>query len=170
MRPPTPGPLHVSRLEGDPWRSAACRGCGPGAAVRPGVRPVWQWRRQYLLKPAISVTFREIRVSLNGLVNGCRMERMQPQSCVCCGAGASGSGDAGVHVPQTERKAKTVKTSNQKLLAWVAEVEAMCQPDRVEWVDGSKAEYDRLMQLMVDSRHGDQAERDETPQQLLVPQ
>ena len=43
-----------------------------------------------------------------------------------------------------------MKTSNKKLLAWVAEVEAMCQPDRVEWVDGSQAEYDRLMQLMVD--------------------
>ena len=41
-------------------------------------------------------------------------------------------------------------TSNKRLLAWVAEAEAMCQPDRVEWVDGSKAEYDRLMQGMVD--------------------
>ncbi len=41
------------------------------------------------------------------------------------------------------------KTTNKRLLAWVAEVEAMCQPDRVEWVDGSKAEYDRLTELMV---------------------
>jgi phosphoenolpyruvate carboxykinase (GTP) len=43
-----------------------------------------------------------------------------------------------------------METKNQKLREWVAEVEAMCQPDRVEWVDGSKAEYDRLMQRMVD--------------------
>ncbi|MBL7044180.1 MAG: phosphoenolpyruvate carboxykinase (GTP) [Pirellulaceae bacterium] len=43
-----------------------------------------------------------------------------------------------------------METKNQKLREWVAEVEAMCQPDRVEWVDGSTAEYDRLMQLMVD--------------------
>ena len=42
-----------------------------------------------------------------------------------------------------------MKTTNKKLLEWVAEVEAMCQPDRVEWADGSKEEYDRLMQLMV---------------------
>ncbi len=44
-----------------------------------------------------------------------------------------------------------MSTNHQKLLAWVAEVEAMCQPDRVEWADGSQAEYDRLMQQMVDS-------------------
>ena len=42
-------------------------------------------------------------------------------------------------------------TSNKKLLKWVAEAEAMCQPDKVEWVDGSKEEYDRLMDLMVDT-------------------
>ncbi len=40
-------------------------------------------------------------------------------------------------------------TKHKKLLAWVAEVEAMCQPDNVEWCDGSQAEYDRLTELMV---------------------
>ncbi len=44
-----------------------------------------------------------------------------------------------------------MKSKNKKLLAWVAEVEAACQPDRVEWADGSKAEYDRLTAMMVDS-------------------
>jgi len=44
-----------------------------------------------------------------------------------------------------------VKTNHKKLLAWVAEVEAMCQPDAVEWADGSKAEYDRLNALMVET-------------------
>ena len=42
-------------------------------------------------------------------------------------------------------------TKNKKLLDWVAEVEAMCQPDQVHWCDGSKEEYDRLMQEMVDA-------------------
>ena len=42
-------------------------------------------------------------------------------------------------------------TNNQKLLGWVAEVEAMCTPDQVVWCDGSKEEYDRLMGEMVAS-------------------
>ena len=41
-------------------------------------------------------------------------------------------------------------TKHAKLLAWVEEVAAMCRPDRIEWADGSKEEYDRLTQLMVD--------------------
>ncbi len=44
-----------------------------------------------------------------------------------------------------------MKTKNQTLLEWVAEVQAMCKPDDVQWSDGSTEEYDRLMQLMVDS-------------------
>ena len=42
-------------------------------------------------------------------------------------------------------------TKNQKLLNWVAEVQAMCTPDQVVWCDGSKEEYDRLMAEMVKS-------------------
>ena len=42
-------------------------------------------------------------------------------------------------------------TSNPKLLAWVADVAAMTQPDRVEWCDGSQEEWDRLTALLVES-------------------
>jgi phosphoenolpyruvate carboxykinase (GTP) len=42
-------------------------------------------------------------------------------------------------------------TTNQKLLDWVAEIQAMCTPDQVVWCDGSKEEYDRLMAEMVES-------------------
>ncbi len=41
-------------------------------------------------------------------------------------------------------------TANQPLLDWVEETAALCQPDRVEWCDGSQEEYDRLCQLLVD--------------------
>lgn len=42
-------------------------------------------------------------------------------------------------------------TNNKKLLSWVEEMAAMCQPDSIHWCDGSEEENNRLMQLCVDS-------------------
>lgn len=39
---------------------------------------------------------------------------------------------------------------HKKLQAWVEEVAQMCQPDRIEWSDGSEEEKQRLLKLMVD--------------------
>ena len=41
--------------------------------------------------------------------------------------------------------------SNQKLQKWIDEMAAMCQPDSIEICDGSKAEYDRMIKIALDS-------------------
>lgn len=40
-------------------------------------------------------------------------------------------------------------TRHPQLAAWVDEVAALCQPDRVHWCDGSAGEYDEMLRLMV---------------------
>jgi len=38
---------------------------------------------------------------------------------------------------------------NARLDAWVEEVAALCRPDRVQWCDGSEAEHDEMIRLLV---------------------
>ncbi|MGP4100005.1 phosphoenolpyruvate carboxykinase (GTP) [Nonomuraea sp. KM90] len=44
----------------------------------------------------------------------------------------------------------TAPTSNSELAAWVNEIAALTQPDRIEWCDGSEEEWTRLTNLLVE--------------------
>lgn len=41
-------------------------------------------------------------------------------------------------------------TANAELVAWVREIAALTQPDRIEWCDGSEEEWTRLTNLLVE--------------------
>jgi phosphoenolpyruvate carboxykinase (GTP) len=45
----------------------------------------------------------------------------------------------------------SITVKHEKLNQWVQEVAALCQPDSIYWCDGTKAEYERLMSLMIKS-------------------
>lgn len=42
-------------------------------------------------------------------------------------------------------------TTNVKLLSWVEEIARLCQPDQIEWCDGSDLEYQRMCSSMVEA-------------------
>lgn len=46
----------------------------------------------------------------------------------------------------------TAPTKHAKLLAWIEEMAKLCRPDSIQWCDGTKEEYERLISLMVDDR------------------
>jgi phosphoenolpyruvate carboxykinase (GTP) len=43
----------------------------------------------------------------------------------------------------------TFRTSHAALQKWVDKMTALCKPDAVQWCDGSRAEWDRLTELLV---------------------
>lgn len=48
-----------------------------------------------------------------------------------------------------EVEATSSEGKNSRLAKWVEEVAQMCRPDRVHWCDGSPAEYQAMLQLMI---------------------
>jgi phosphoenolpyruvate carboxykinase (GTP) len=40
---------------------------------------------------------------------------------------------------------------NAKLIAWVADMAALCKPDSIYWCDGSDAQYQQQCQQLVDA-------------------
>jgi phosphoenolpyruvate carboxykinase (GTP) len=57
---------------------------------------------------------------------------------------------------------------NAKLDAWVEEVAALCKPDRVTWCDGSAAEHDEMIRLMVHAGTATVLDEARRPASVLV--
>ncbi len=51
--------------------------------------------------------------------------------------------------PMTQNLHVTEWTSNSSLIAWIKEVQNLCQPKNLHFCDGSQEEYDFLIQKMV---------------------
>eukprot|EP01103_Thecamoeba_quadrilineata_P010551 TRINITY_DN230_c0_g1_i4.p1 TRINITY_DN230_c0_g1~~TRINITY_DN230_c0_g1_i4.p1 ORF type:complete len:1365 (-),score=235.88 TRINITY_DN230_c0_g1_i4:66-3629(-) len=43
-------------------------------------------------------------------------------------------------------------TQNRKLVSWVKEMKALCEPSRVRWIDGSDDEFDELCDILVSNQ------------------
>jgi phosphoenolpyruvate carboxykinase (GTP) len=59
-------------------------------------------------------------------------------------------------------------SQNATLDAWVAEVAALCTPDRVHWCDGTPAEYDEMIRVMVHAGTAIRLDEDRRPGSILV--
>jgi len=57
---------------------------------------------------------------------------------------------------------------HQKLAAWVDEVAALCKPDRVHVCDGTPAEYQEMLRLMIQSGTAIQMPETARPNSVFV--
>jgi phosphoenolpyruvate carboxykinase (GTP) len=59
-------------------------------------------------------------------------------------------------------------TQNEALLDWVAGKAALCRPKAVHWCDGSREEYDRLVDLMAQNGTAIRLNEERRPHSILV--
>ncbi|MFN3168148.1 MAG: phosphoenolpyruvate carboxykinase (GTP) [Phycisphaeraceae bacterium] len=59
-------------------------------------------------------------------------------------------------------------TNHAALKNWVAQIAELCTPDAIVWADGSKDEYQRMLQLMVDAGSAQWLAADKKPNSILV--
>ena len=62
----------------------------------------------------------------------------------------------------------TPPTSNAKLLSWVQEVADLCEPDAIEWCDGSQDEYARMCDLLVEAGTFVRLDHEKRPNSFLA--
>ena len=59
-------------------------------------------------------------------------------------------------------------TNHQALKQWVQDTAELCRPDAIVWCDGSKDEYQQMLQLMVDAGTAQWLNPDKKPNSILV--
>tara|TARA_R110002074_G_scaffold402284_1_gene606146 strand:+ start:34535 stop:36355 length:1821 start_codon:yes stop_codon:yes gene_type:complete len=59
-------------------------------------------------------------------------------------------------------------TKNKKLLTWVDDIAALCQPDDIVWCDGSDAEWDAMWDIMVKGGTARKLNEDKRPNSYHV--
>ena len=59
-------------------------------------------------------------------------------------------------------------TNHAALNSWVDEIASLCNPDQTVWCDGSKDEYQRMLQIMVDAGSAQWLAQDKKPNSILV--
>jgi phosphoenolpyruvate carboxykinase (GTP) len=60
------------------------------------------------------------------------------------------------------------ETKHKQLAKWVEEVAQLCKPDRVHWCDGSAAEYQTMLQLMILAGTAIPVNAEKRPNSVLV--
>ncbi len=72
-------------------------------------------------------------------------------------------------ISDTEALTKKITAiKHKRLSAWVEELAQLCKPDRVQWCDGSQAEYQAMLQLMVLTGSAIWLANDKRPNSILV--
>jgi phosphoenolpyruvate carboxykinase (GTP) len=61
-----------------------------------------------------------------------------------------------------------IPIDHQELAVWIQEVVEFCEPDAVEWCDGSEAEWNRLCDLLVDSGTFTRLNKEKHPNSFLA--
>ncbi len=59
-------------------------------------------------------------------------------------------------------------TKNEKLKAWVNEIERLCRPEQVHWCDGSREEYEEMIHRMIESGTARKLNQQKRPNSYLV--
>ncbi len=59
-------------------------------------------------------------------------------------------------------------SKNEKLNAWVGEIENLCKPSAVHWCDGSEAENAELIRLMLDAGTARKLNENKRPNSYLI--